>query len=1079
MKIQKVTFKNLNSLVGDWSIDFTNPNFVNSGIFAITGPTGAGKSTILDAICLALYGKTPRLDRLNQSSNDIMSRGTGECSSEVTFEIDGASYRCTWQQRRARGDINGALQTQKHEIANATTGEVLVARVSEVDTYVEQLTGMNFDRFTRSILLAQGKFAAFLQSTANERAPILEQITGTEIYTDISKAAFEQAKQASEKLKLFQAETSGIQVQTPEEIEAVEAELGDRNRAATVADQTLTSLEAAKQWLVDKNRFEGQIEADNRSKAQNDQDLVAFQPNMAILDKDSRASKLRVRFNSVESLRQQLTSDRNQQAIVSKEVSRLEELKKTTLEAHSIKQAAVVTKEKELTDQRAFVQPIRELDIEIRNQTSAINNLRDDVNKIQTEVNRLQQSATESNSALAAHQTEKEELVAANESRKQDAAIVELLSGIESDFCTLSSAIEEAKRKHAELATGKTNLENSKADVDTKQAAMVAAQGTHAAAESNYKSGCEAMDAILKGRPLTEYESDVEHLNDKLTMRKLLQNFEEHRAQLQPGQECPLCGSMEHPYAGQILPAPDEIDEKLKEIRQLIQSAKGQESKNNGLQLSVSRALQAHELAKANHESATLLLKESVKQVENRQREYSAITESVTTQRRKLSKDLEKYGVTEEQLTKPDEILNALRTRRDTWISASERINALTLLIASLSTSLSGINRQLEDLNRSLTTKQNLVAEADATLKLNKERRFELYADKVPDTEIQRLESEHRTSIDDELKARERLQLVQNDWTEKNTTLLNLITRVNEITLELQQQEASFAAELIENDFQDESDFKKSLLSDLDRSSLTQKRDQLNLQKRVLEEALERNKAQLDEILSKNLTDRSLQETQQQISDLKQKEIENQQRIGELRSILQTDRDNRTRLSNRIQESVKLEQDSKRWHDLSDLIGSATGKAFRNIAQRLNFERLIGFANKQLSAMSDRYLLALDPNEAMDLNVIDLYYAGQQRTTKNLSGGESFIVSLSLALGLSRMASDKVRVDSLFLDEGFGTLDEDSLSVALDTLADLQHEGKLIGVISHVPALKERISTQIKVIPTGSGRSRLQLPTHN
>ena len=132
-------------------------------------------------------------------------------------------------------------------------------------------------------------------------------------------------------------------------------------------------------------------------------------------------------------------------------------------------------------------------------------------------------------------------------------------------------------------------------------------------------------------------------------------------------------------------------------------------------------------------------------------------------------------------------------------------------------------------------------------------------------------------------------------------------------------------------------------------------------------------------------------------------------------------------------------------------------------------------ANRRLREMTDRYLLIRDEEQPLELNVIDNYQAGEIRSTKNLSGGESFIVSLALALGLSQMASRNVRVDSLFLDEGFGTLDEDALETALETLAGLRQDGKLIGVISHVAALKERIGTQIQVIP-GDRRPQQPVP---
>jgi exonuclease SbcC len=172
----------------------------------------------------------------------------------------------------------------------------------------------------------------------------------------------------------------------------------------------------------------------------------------------------------------------------------------------------------------------------------------------------------------------------------------------------------------------------------------------------------------------------------------------------------------------------------------------------------------------------------------------------------------------------------------------------------------------------------------------------------------------------------------------------------------------------------------------------------------------------------------------------------------------------------------KQRQEYRRWLRLHELIGSSDGKKFRNFAQGVTFEIMVGHANSNLRRMTDRYILTRDTLQPLELNVIDTYQAGEIRSTKNLSGGECFIVSLALALGLAGMAGHTVQVDSLFLDEGFGTLDEDSLETALEALAGLQQDGKIIGIISHVPALQERIATRIQVIPGSAGRSRLLGP---
>ena len=190
MKILTLRLKNLNSLKGEWRIDFTRLPFTDNCLFAITGPTGAGKSTLLDAICLALYHQTPRLDKISATDNDIMTRHTADCLAEVEFEVKGAVYRAFWSQRRSRDKIDGALQAPKVELATVD-GTILSTQTKEKLERIAEITGLDFPRFTKSMLLAQGGFAAFLNASANERAELLEELTGTEIYGEISRKVFE------------------------------------------------------------------------------------------------------------------------------------------------------------------------------------------------------------------------------------------------------------------------------------------------------------------------------------------------------------------------------------------------------------------------------------------------------------------------------------------------------------------------------------------------------------------------------------------------------------------------------------------------------------------------------------------------------------------------------------------------------------------------------------------------------------------------------------------------------------------------------------------------------------------------
>lgn len=288
--------------------------------------------------------------------------------------------------------------------------------------------------------------------------------------------------------------------------------------------------------------------------------------------------------------------------------------------------------------------------------------------------------------------------------------------------------------------------------------------------------------------------------------------------------------------------------------------------------------------------------------------------------------------------------------------------------------------------------------------------------------------------------------------------------------------ENDFAASLAPVGFSNEEQFLAAILPSESRAELTAMTKNMDERQADLCARQKDRDTRLASEMARKITDKSLEE-------LEPKFKEHEETLKELRNIiagLKHKLSENAAAKERIKEkqtAIEVQKkECRRRENLHELIGSADGKKYRNFAQGLTFEIMIGHANRQLQKMTDRYLLVRDDTRPLELNVIDNYQAGEIRSTKNLSGGESFIVSLSLALGLSHMASKNVRVDSLFLDEGFGTLDEEALDTALETLAGLQRDGKLIGVISHVSTLKERIGTQIQVTPQTGGRSQISGP---
>ncbi|MBY0444165.1 MAG: AAA family ATPase, partial [Burkholderiales bacterium] len=298
MKLLSLRLKNLNSLKGEWKIDFTAAPFKDNGLFAITGPTGAGKTTLLDAICLALYHQTPRMSSISASSNELMTRHTSDCLAEVEFEVKGSRYRAFWSQRRARNLASGALQAPRVELADAT-GLILSDKINEKLKLTEALTGLDFGRFTKSMLLAQGGFAAFLNAAANERAELLEELTGTDIYGQISQSVFEQTRSSKQALDQLRAKASGVELLSEEQRSDLHTQTIDLAQAEQTLQSQLSQVQINRQWREALSKANSQ-HADAQSRQQ--QALAALasaQPQLDQLARSEPAAKLQVPYSAL------------------------------------------------------------------------------------------------------------------------------------------------------------------------------------------------------------------------------------------------------------------------------------------------------------------------------------------------------------------------------------------------------------------------------------------------------------------------------------------------------------------------------------------------------------------------------------------------------------------------------------------------------------------------------------------------------------------------------------------------------------------------------------------------------------
>ncbi|SDZ79032.1 AAA family ATPase [Nitrosospira multiformis] len=1076
MKILQVRFKNLNSLVGEWEIDLTHPAFTSDGIFAIAGPTGAGKTTILDAICLALYGRTPRLSKVTKSGNEIMSRQIGECFAEVTFETQAGRFRCHWSQHRARKKADGELQAPKHEIAHADSGEIFESRIKGVADQIEAATGMDFDQFTRSMLLAQGGFAAFLQALPDERAPILEQITGTEIYSKISVRVHERQREEREKLNLLQAETAGIVILEQEQEKDIQQELESKQKEESGLTRKLMDTDEAITWVkaVDGLRKEIDNLTAEASKLQADIDI--FKPERDKLSQAIQAASLEGSYATLTAIRTQHADE--QKALKTGEAALPELASSAKEQAESLKSAEQQsTRAKaELEAALPLIRKVRSLDQTLADQKKAILKDEDSCRKDAIKIDADKQAKLKEQGKRT--DAEKNLKVAEDYLKEHapDEWLISGLAGVEEKLGNLFSRQKEIAQKEADKEKAVTALEQATKKLAACRKQCEARKQELENASKNLQQGKDKLNQLLGDRLLREYRTEKETLLREMVFLKKIAELEVHRARLEDGKPCPLCGATAHPFAKGNVPVPDEIERKIGAFTELISKAEDHETAIRHFEEAEGTA-RKNLMDSEKQEITAINDKKIAEQALVELKEYlEKLQTDIAGLKQAVSAKLQPLGIAEILDSNVSTLLESLRERVKAWQTQVTRKTDIEKQIGDFDSELKRLDAVIETQSNALNEKREYLESLKKDYAARCKERRESYGDKDPDDEERRLSKSISVSEEAERKARVLHHDLQQKLNTAKTQIEALKRRIGQRDPELKELEAGFTEALGLAGFSGEKQFLEARLTVGQRDALSARAKKLDDHQIDLKARQKDREARLATEVARKITDKSLEELESQFKDYEESLKQLRDTITRLRLKLNENAAAKERLEAK-QTAIEAQKiECRRWENLHELIGSADGKKYRNFAQGLTFEMMIGHANRQLQKMTDRYLLVRDDTQPLELNVVDNYQAGEIRSTKNLSGGESFIVSLSLALGLSHMASKNVRVDSLFLDEGFGTLDEEALDTALETLASLQQEGKLIGVISHVPMLKERISTQILVIPQTGGRSEISGP---
>ncbi|MFW6252594.1 MAG: AAA family ATPase [bacterium] len=1076
MRVQTLHFKNLNSLAGEWLIDLDHQDYRADGIFAITGPTGAGKSTILDALCLALYGRTPRLSKISKNTNEIMSRHTGECFAEVTFATQSGSYRCQWSQHRSHKSPEGELQQPRHELSHADSGKIIDDTIKGVAEQIALVTGMDFHRFTRSMLLAQGGFAAFLQASPDERAPILEQITGTEIYSRISVHVHELWKQESETLSMLRAEVAGISVLSEADEDTLRVELEDARARETDLNASITHILERMNWLRRIDELQDEIQHIIDQEAQVQLQLDAFAPDRERLRVADAAATIAGEYAELSATRRQQTVDED--ALAKEQASISERTRAAELAQHAYEEATNTTADAraELEEKQALFGTVRRIDQTLGEREKDLQAL---IERAAAETTRIEELEAQLNALQTQQDEAKAELARAQEYLSANAAdewLVANRAGVDEQLHAYDAAKTQLAETKARLRELGEMCEQSAEHHRNGETKLSEAQRELNERARDVQTATDELNQLLGDRMLREHRAEHEGLLREQALAMRIRDLEEERKSLEDGKPCPLCGATEHPYAHDTPRVPSDIEQRISACAERIQAAEEQEAKLRSLSETEAAAKQhLLEVRTAVHSAAR-----EVEHARERFGECEArihdIGKDVSAREKRIKASLSKIGVDGLSETPVEELREALARRLDTWQEKSRARSSAENAFAE--TERQVLERQTKrDLQtESLRELEERIASLTRETDSAREERRRIFGDADPDTEEALLKAAIVRAENAEKLAADRFRDARDAVQHSKSRAEALSDAIERRAGELEEQELTFATGRAAAGFPTEKAYTSACLSTTARDDLRKTAQRLDTLVTQLSATRADREGKRNELLKQALTTRSLEALTQDHREQSQALNAVKDEIATKRHVLRENEAARGRLQDKEGEVRAQEAVVEQWDALHTLIGSADGKKYRNFAQGLTFELVITHANRRLLKLTDRYLLTREAGNELELSVIDTYQAGEIRSAKNLSGGESFLVSLALALGLSQMAGKHVRVDSLFLDEGFGTLDEEALDTALETLSGLQRDGTVIGVISHVSALKERIPTQIQVIPDSGGKSRVSGP---
>lgn len=1196
MKILSIRIKNLASLSDEHFIDFESAPLAHAGLIAIVGKTGAGKSTILDAMCLALFNRVPRLkdsdgklkdvdgsELLTNSPLTVLRRGTGHGFAELCFIAqDQKRYLARWEIKRARENPNGKLQSVQRHLKCLTDGVVLADKAKAVDEKVKQITQLSFEQFTRAVLLAQSEVTAFLKARDSERGELLEYLTNSSIFAKIGELAFRKTADIAKQRKQLEEFLGHIEILSDEEISAFTEQYQQAQENYQKLEQQKNVLDKQQQWFERKAKLELEVQTKQQqfqTQQNHHQQLAGEREQLKRLEV---FSEIRPQvFQQTQNLQtlQQLEPQIQQAQIKfndlvqifetgQKQYQSAEQELKQTLDFEQQHQPAL-NQVRQSIQERTFIADEYKKCKEKRNVLEQkLSPLQQQQNTVQQQIEQLQQNQAHLqqqltqtgqyavlDKGLSAHLHQLGQFIQNYEVIEQQLGNPTLarqkLSEAKSELEQLTTSVGTVEQIEVKLEQQRKAKEQKLAQITqldliqqkikiyhelyaelqqfTKKHSQTSAQ------EQQLKTVCQLAEQDYQTAKI-----EREKLQQILQQQRLLhtENIEQLRANLKEGEACLVCGSTHHPY---------RVDDSTVS-KALFDLQQQQEQQAVALEQTKFNAWQ-------NQQQTLTQCRAELEQVQNYLSQLKA-------KQANLQQDLvQQLSLNQLQidLAQPPELilqtLNELRQTAQTSISSFDSENLrLTQAIKQQNQLLQHVQRSESLLNTAQQWQQQVqhivqcLSESEQHAWQQSSSQTAKQTWSMLDARAKQLEQQEQLSQRFEQQQQELKMLAAN--LEQMTKQINEIDQnLKEITLKGQQnnekavsliQQMTGLSDLKPHDWLIEHDAKRQHQQTAYHASkqrFEQTRQHFEQQKQALDQLkhqhqhTEQHQQQINAQIQNWLNEHSDFQAQDftaliQINSAKEQDIRNrlnqaERLLSEASSALKTMQEQLTdhlqtqpdiefekllnlildniaelkaQLEVRDQLKLKLElhqqnlakqqqyaeqiqniqQEEHRWSKISGLIGDAKGKEFRDYAQQYHLDILVEHANQQLAMLSQRYTLKrLD--QSLSLAIIDHDMDGEMRSVSSLSGGESFLTALALSLAIANMASGSMKIESLFIDEGFGTLDASSLHMVMNALDQLQNQGRQVVLISHIQEMHERIPVQIQVKPLGAGASTIEV----